>query len=71
MTPEAVADALVVAALGADLGRLAIVCRHVADQHGDVGRQRLLDCAAALGWAARLLAVLDAPKIDAEIRGAR
>jgi hypothetical protein len=69
-TPEAVADALEVAAMGGDLGRLAEVCRARADAFEGDGRQRLLDAAAAMTWAAQLLEAVDgrdtAEKVHAE-----
>lgn len=57
-SPEAVADALEVAKLGGDLPRLAAVCIHQAALHDGEGRQRLLEGAAALRWAERLLTEL-------------
>jgi hypothetical protein len=70
-TPDQVADALMAAGMGADIDRLAIVCRHVADRHEDLGRERLLSAAEALAWAAQLLAVLDGPRIDGDLCGCR
>ena len=58
-SPEQIADAMAVAEMGGDLGRLAAVCLHQADLYQGDGRQRLLDSAEALGWTARLLEVLD------------
>lgn len=58
-TPEAVADAMEVAKMGGDLPRLAAVCLDRADHHEGVGRQRLLDAAAALTWANQILVALD------------
>jgi hypothetical protein len=68
-TPDQVADALVVATLGGNLGRLAEVCRHVADRHEGIARHRLLDSAEVLGWTAQLLAVLGDPPTMEEARG--
>ena len=59
-TPESVADALGVAELGGDLGRLSQVCLARAEDAEGIGRQRLLDAGAALAWTARLIAALDA-----------
>jgi hypothetical protein len=72
-TPAEVADALTVATLGGDLGRLAEVCLHVADRHDEdsLGRRRLQAAAKALDWAAQLLAVLDGPGIDGDLCGCR
>ena len=60
-TPEEVADALMVAELGGDLPRLALVCRHqaAAGLYDAAGRQRLLDSAVSLEWGARILVELD------------
>ncbi len=60
-TPESVADALNVAAMGGDLSRLALVCRHQAGAglYDAAGQQRLLESAASLEWGARILAELD------------
>jgi hypothetical protein len=72
-TPDQVADAIVVATMGGDLGRLAEVCRHVADRHDEdsLGRRRLQAAAEALDWAGQLLAVLDGPGIDGDLCGCR
>jgi 2C-methyl-D-erythritol 2,4-cyclodiphosphate synthase len=58
-TPEAIVDALEVAALGGDLGRLAAVCLDQSSRYQDAERQRLLDAAAALSWANQILVALD------------
>jgi hypothetical protein len=58
-TPEMIADAMEVAALGGDPRRLAEVCRIRADASDAAGRQRLLDAADAMEWAGRLLSILD------------
>jgi hypothetical protein len=68
-TPERIADCLMVAQMGGDLARLSLVCTHQAALHEGVGRQRLLDSAAALGWAARLLAALEAQEAQEEKDG--
>jgi hypothetical protein len=72
-TPDQVADALMAAGMGADIDRLAIVCRHVADRHDEdsLSRRRLQAAAEALDWAAQLLAVLDGPGIDGDLCGCR
>jgi hypothetical protein len=61
VTPEEVADALMVAELGGDLPRLAEVCRHQAGAglYDAAGQQRLLAGAVSLEWGARILAELD------------
>ena len=63
-TPEAVADALTVAEMGGDVGRLALVCEDQARHHQGEGRQRLLAAAASMRWTASLLALLDGPEPD-------
>jgi hypothetical protein len=69
-TPEAVADSLAVVELGGDPVRLAAVCRHQAELYQGEARQRLLDCAESLLWAAQLLEAVDgrdtAEKVHAE-----
>lgn len=59
-SPAAIADAMRVAELGGDVARLALVCEDQAKQHEGIGRQRLLDAAAAMRWTALLMAALDA-----------
>jgi len=56
---EVAADALAVIEMGGDPHRLAAACRARAADFDDAGRQRLLDAADAMDWAARLLAILD------------
>jgi hypothetical protein len=63
-SPEAVADAMAVAAMGGDLPRLAEVCRARAGGFDEAGRQHLLDAAEAMEWAGRLLAVLDGEGVE-------
>jgi hypothetical protein len=58
-TPTAVADAMEVIELGGDPHRLAAACRIRAADFDAAGRQRLLDAADAMDWAARLLSILD------------
>jgi cobalamin biosynthesis protein CbiD len=55
---ESVMDALKVAGMGGDLDRLAAACLDRADHHEGVGRERLLDAAAALNWANQILAAM-------------
>jgi hypothetical protein len=62
LDPEAVVDALAVIEMGGDPHHLAAVCRARAVGLDDVGRQRLLDAAVALTWAAQLLGILDSPE---------
>ena len=59
-SPEEIADALMVAELGGDLPRLALVCRHQAGAglYDAAGQRRLLDCAVGLEWGARVLVEL-------------
>jgi hypothetical protein len=71
MTPEAIADALAVAKMGGDVGRLALVCFDAADRHTGIGRQRLLDAAESLAWAGQLLEILDDQETDGNLRGCR
>ena len=59
LTPAAVADAMAAIEMGADPHRLAAVCRARADAFDDVGKQRLLNAAVSLTWAAELLGILD------------
>lgn len=54
-TPERIAGCLEVHRLGGDLARLAAVCEDQAPRYQGVARQRLVDSAAALSWAQRLL----------------
>lgn len=63
-SPEAVADAMAVAAMGGDLPRLAEVCRMRAGGFGEAGRQRLLNAAETMEWAGRLLAILDGERVE-------
>jgi hypothetical protein len=68
ISPEAVVDAMGVIEQGGDAVRLAEVCRIRADAFDAAGRRRLLDCAAALDFAAKLVAVLDGPETGGEVR---
>jgi hypothetical protein len=70
-TPEQIADCLKVAQLGGDLDRLAAVCLDQAGRYEGAGKQRLLDCAESLLWAAQLLEAVDGPRTVEEAGAAR
>lgn len=57
-TLEAVLDAMQVAAMGGDVGRLSLVCRHQAEQCEGEDKERLIAAGTALAWANRILTAL-------------
>lgn len=65
-SPAAIADALTVAEMGGDLGRLSLCCEDQARHHQGEGRQRLLDAAAAMRWTAQLVEALAAQEPGAD-----
>jgi hypothetical protein len=70
-SPAQIADSLAVVEMGGDPVRLAAVCRHQAELYQGEARQRLLDCAESLLWAAQLLEAVDGPRTMEEAGAAR
>lgn len=58
-TLEGVLDALQVSALGGDVRRLSLVCRHEAERYEGEAKERLLAASASLAWAAKFLTVMN------------